>query len=132
MTELFITRRKLIELAAVLLAGAAINGRVMPEAGGTSTTLADVFGHEPEAARAIGLQYLREYPDEGTPEALVSAILDSAPDLPRPIEALTVSDLRTRLRRHFAQDFANGNTVSIEGWVLSRTEIRLCALWACS
>lgn len=130
MTDPTIGRRDFIELAAVLLAAASMNDLAPPEPGCPATTLASVFGHVPGAAREIGSRYLQECPDQRNPETLVTRILDSDPDLPRRVEALRVSDLRARFRRRFAADFATGNTVQIEGWVLSRTESRLCALWA--
>jgi hypothetical protein len=37
-------------------------------------------------------------------------------------------DLLAFFRERFAEDFGRGNTVMIGGWVLSRTEARLCAL----
>jgi hypothetical protein len=36
------------------------------------------------------------------------------------------------LRARCRQDFARGDTVLIDGWVLARTECRLCALVALS
>ena len=39
-------------------------------------------------------------------------------------------DLRRRLASCVAADFAGGDVVEVEGWVLARTEVRLAALAA--
>jgi hypothetical protein len=36
-------------------------------------------------------------------------------------------DLRVLLVRRSMQDFAEGRTVELDGWILARTEARLCA-----
>ena len=69
----------------------------------------------PDAARAIGAAYLRAYPQEA-----------------RVVRSLRIAangreDVATRVRA----DFAGGDVVMVEGWMLSRTEARLCAL-ACA
>ncbi len=38
--------------------------------------------------------------------------------------------LRTRIRTQIATDFSNGDTVKVGGWILSRTETRVWALYA--
>jgi hypothetical protein len=38
--------------------------------------------------------------------------------------------LCAEIKRRFAKDFADGRTVMLDGWVVSRTEARLCALLA--
>jgi hypothetical protein len=68
---------------------------------------------DPAAARAIGKAFLRDYPGEADAAHLAAR-------LPR----------RHRLHMAISADFAAGKTVMVEGWVLSRTEARLCALVA--
>jgi hypothetical protein len=63
---------------------------------------------------ALGRAYLRRYPDEASQGRLAG---------------LVPSDPVLRARRVRA-DFAAGRVVSLDGWVLSRTECRYCALHA--
>jgi hypothetical protein len=85
---------------------------------------------DPAGARCIGQLYLRQAPAEQDPAHLASLILSSLQ---------LSSDNPLRLRRRALSklfsvgvraDFAAGRTVILDGWVLSRTEARVCALWA--
>jgi len=76
------------------------------------------FGHR-ASARAIGERYLRTGPDAG---ALRAARL-----LLRP-----AANRNQRIRARIAADFAAGDVVILDGWVLAATEARLCALAALS
>jgi hypothetical protein len=125
-------RRDFIELATVLVAAASVGVRPDRDPAGSTSGLARVFGHAPAAARAIGQRYLRDFPEENDAGALVGRILEGVPDLPREVDASEAADLRARFRRRFAADFESGDTVQLDGWILSRTEARLCALCAVS
>jgi hypothetical protein len=75
----------------------------------------------PDAAARIGAWYLRLHPQEGSPSFLRAAT--------------GVGDRTGRIaRRRFASlvsgDFARGDTVVAGGWILARSECRLCALVA--
>jgi hypothetical protein len=77
--------------------------------------LQKLFGDEAQIQK-IGLAYLAACPDEnkpGTLQKLCVGVEDSS---------LAASAIR--------QDFENGNVVTVEGWVLSRTEARHCALFS--
>jgi hypothetical protein len=39
-------------------------------------------------------------------------------------------ELRQRSRATITSDFTDANTLAVQGWILSRTELRLCALAA--
>ena len=78
-------------------------------------------------ARALGRAYFTIQPEEANEEALVrllSADLD--------VSALGMDDaeLRRVSREQMRRDFEEGKTVLVRGWVLSRTELRLCGLAA--
>jgi hypothetical protein len=66
---------------------------------------------DPAAARAIGAAYLRAYPND------VLRGVHGAARLPRPEIAARVRD-----------DFATGRVAMVNGWMLSQTEARLCAM----
>lgn len=74
-------------------------------------------------AAVVGRAYLAQYATEAD-AGLLRRRLVSLTAEPRRLRAA----IGERIRR----DFAEGDTVRIEGWVLSRTEARLCALCALS
>ena len=65
---------------------------------------------------ALGQAYLRRYPEEASQSRLAGLV---------PADPVA----RTRQVR---ADFAVGQVVTLDGWVLSRTECRYCALHALS
>jgi len=69
---------------------------------------------------SLGINYLWHAPDEKSERKLVSRIMGE----------LNMEDnkLRDRLTEKIKQDFKTGNTVIIDGWLLSVTEARQCAL----
>ncbi len=79
-------------------------------------------------AQALGRAYLRLHPEEAAPEPLVEQLLPGAGRGSESLRRLTTSDLREAARRQRERDFARGDTVVIDGWILARTEARLCAL----
>lgn len=84
---------------------------------------------DPIGARCIGQIYLGQASAENDPTHLASLILSSL--------RLTSQDSlrfqRGALSKLFGAavraDFAAGRTVVLNGWILSRTEARVCALW---
>lgn len=85
---------------------------------------------DPESARAIGGLYLRQHPGEADPTILTRHLLSSLELDAGRIGAESDARLRDRLRFLMRADFAEGRTARVDGWILSRTEARLCALWA--
>jgi hypothetical protein len=84
---------------------------------------------DPASATAVGRVYLDSVPGEADPRILVSRV--SASLGPR---GGTVDDdeLRRLLARRIARDFEDERISTVQGWVLSVTELRLCALCALS
>lgn len=76
----------------------------------------------PGSAIAIGRRYLKRYPDDTASRALASDL--------RRVGAGDPEAARRALRARVRQDFARGDTVMIEGWVLARSECRACAALA--
>jgi hypothetical protein len=78
---------------------------------------------EPGAPRTIGHEYLHAFPRERSRAFLQRAITGGAPlhDTPQ---------LRTLLVRKREHDFLIGDVAIVDGWILSRTEARACALLA--
>lgn len=81
---------------------------------------------DPAGARDIGRAYLQQVPSEANGRQLVSLIAER---YPRGMAAqVHVDEVREYLSNLAREDFAHGRTVELNGWVLSRTEARLCAL----
>jgi hypothetical protein len=80
-----------------------------------------------DSAVAVGRAYLRRHPgdrDQKRVQHLLSAALGGHP------EALAPVVLRARVRDRIRQDFAESRIAIVDGWILSVTEARLCALVA--
>lgn len=80
--------------------------------------LARLLGWPADSARAVGRAYLATAPAEA---ALAAEALGPL---------LAARPLWPVLRRRIGEDFTSGDTVMVDGWVLARTEARLCALCA--
>ncbi len=81
----------------------------------------------PAAARAVGRAYLREYPDDADAARLTAeraALLCGGRIASTPERTIWV---KRRIASHMKRDFCSGNTVAVQGWILSRTEARLYA-----
>jgi len=72
------------------------------------------------SARQVGQAYLQQAPGEADRERLTAELIARFNDDPSR-EALTAC---------CRADLADGRTVTVNGWVLSQTEVRLCALAA--
>lgn len=82
-----------------------------------------------ESARLIGQRYLELTPSEANPERLMALICHSDENYTR-LELADNEQLRAMLQDQQRADFALGRTITIDGWVLSETEVRLCAVAA--
>lgn len=78
------------------------------------------------ASRAVvGRAYLEVYPDEASVARLVELIGVPADELASATDGTAALPW---FRQRIAEDFRTGRTVLVRGWVLSRTEARVCAL----
>lgn len=75
--------------------------------------------------RAIGKRYVALVKAERDPAALRDAIRGS-----RPLSARIFGAPSPALSDLVREDFADGRTVVIDGWILSLTEARQCALFS--
>ena len=78
---------------------------------------------DPSGAARIGRVYLAGQPEEARRELLARRLCDALGEGPR-------STLRERMARCARRDFTRGDTVQLSGWLVSRSEARLCALAA--
>jgi len=97
-----------------------------------STRLRRVLQCNASSARAVGACYLKQAGVRGDPELLSRRFLVEDLGIPAPIDSMTDAALREITRLRISADFACGNTIMVDGWILSRTEARLCAIVALS
>lgn len=90
--------------------------------------LVKLYAHDLQAARTIGRCYLRKTQNEANADLLAEMIVKGDPTLRRRFHALSTDQLIKILRKRIGRDFESDNIVHVDGWVLSRTEARLCAL----
>jgi hypothetical protein len=120
-------RRRLLIAAAGIGVSAAVGPRVLGlmleqlVAADVAQVLRGLVIHR-ESAIQLGLAYLRAHPDEYGATELTALILGGR-GVPRGGEAASVS---ARMRA----DFEARRVVTVDGWILSRTEARLYALCA--
>lgn len=74
------------------------------------------------SVRRLGQAYLRQRPEEASRALLLR-------ELRRDLDHIdSADDLKKGFRVRISDDFAAGRTIMLDGWVLSVTECRLCAL----
>jgi len=122
-------RRQFIGLSACLAAVIAI-----PILDGCATGNNDVAVSEPllllhtinaNSIRETGRAYMKQFPDENTEEKLRKLLLDNDAPLSSGAKAIhKYFDAKT------VNDFNTGQIVIVNGWILSLTEARQCALFA--
>jgi hypothetical protein len=128
MTDVDLTRRRLL-IAAAGLGAAVVAGPIAMwpvverfAASDPAALLRGLVTHR-GAAVALGRSYLEANPTEA-----------HRADLVRNLVGARVPASTSRASREVASriraDYRAGRTVVVEGWVLSRTEARLCALIA--
>ena len=83
---------------------------------------------ERESAIALGRFYLGLRPEEASREVLLSRLGLSEPDVSELTRDAVRTEVHARLARRHRDDFRRSRVVTVDGWVLSETELRLCAL----
>ena len=89
------------------------------------SALNDVF-HKKSSAAAIGKEYLATMGVTADVEMMTESVaraLSLSPD-----GAISIESARALLKRRVREDFRSGNTVSLQGWVVSLTEAQVCAI----
>lgn len=93
------------------------------------TKFGALFSGKEAAASQLGKTCLRSMGQESKREMVLKALLSSlSPPERISLEKGSVEEVRTLFRGRIHRDFEEGRTVSVEGWVLSQTELRLFKL----
>lgn len=82
------------------------------------------------SARLVGLAYLRLAPEETNREVLCIKLLRALTLTDRTLRTADIAGLRRRVSSVVRRDFQQEQIVELDGWIISRTEARLCALAA--
>lgn len=88
--------------------------------------------HCPESAKVIGLEYLRTTPEEAHKAVLLELICRRSASNQSRLLKSDDPTMRRVLQKWIRKDFELGRTVFVNGWMLSQTEARLCAVTALS
>ena len=108
--------------------GAALAALAVPDAARAALLHPDGL----DTHRLIGDWYLDRYPAERDVSVLAKALSAAIPGFSRSGAQADPQRLKAAIRAARADDFARDDVVSIGGWLLARTECRLCALAALS
>jgi len=121
------TRRRLLMQALALLPLSACVSSV-DRALGTNTVRGWALSlfPNPQAAKTFGRLYLQRWPEEESASWLAHVLLDT--QLSRQVNRASEDRLRQRIRSACARDFCTDDLVTLNGWVVTRTEARLLAL----
>jgi hypothetical protein len=84
----------------------------------------------PESARPIGQIYRDGLPTENDTHTITQMVLASLSLDEAGLAGEHNLSLHARFVSAVRADFADERTSNISGWILSRTEAQLCALWA--
>jgi hypothetical protein len=98
---------------------------------GSTDELATRLGsllYDRAAARRLGSLYVRQVPAEDDPHTLARLAIGA--QQANDVDSIDLDglSLRRRIDAQVRGDFVSGNTIRVDGWILSRTEARLCAL----
>jgi hypothetical protein len=85
-------------------------------------SLAEIW--DMDTMNTIGLNYMLKVPKENRERILVKRLMGKSDR--------EATNLATTLEQQIHKDFISGNTVMVDGWILSVTEARQCALFSLS
>jgi hypothetical protein len=120
------TRRTVLGLWAFAAPAAALGLSACGRVEDLPTRLSKFFADD-ESAKALGALVVAAPSFERDAERLVDAIVGSERAV---LATASTADLRKRLRERHDADVREGRFTLVDGWLLSVTEARLCALRA--
>lgn len=128
MKHLKMKRRGVLLGIAATFALGSLPGINWLRRGNAPKTLAEAMFSDIETARMIGVRYLAQTAHECDAAVLAAELPAGCAVAPTSRQAF--DDIRQTIDAQRQRDFATGDTVIIDGWILARTEARLCALTA--
>lgn len=124
-----VSRRRLLGIiACVAAAGNSVLAvSIEDEEDGAKRRLMALISDR-QSAHAVGRSYLRKHPDECESDRLLALIRQAVALSDDEIAQSPKLRLRERFRSAFVRDFEHRRVTSVNGWTVSLTEARLCAL----
>lgn len=111
-------------VGAVGLGGLVVGAGCKDDPAGAPGDLVGALACQGRGAAELGEIYLKGHPEERDADRLVSLLLPDAP------AKLKRSEAMRRLKEASAREYAADEIVTLDGWMLSRTEARVLALAA--
>lgn len=93
----------------------------------TAANLARMLKNRTSVIR-VGAAYLGTAPEAADPSIVIERMRRHGDALVRALETSSPRQVRRLVARDVREDFAQGRIVKVDGWLLSLTEARLCAL----
>ena len=112
--------------ASLPFVGSAVPADIVAQA---ENALLAVF-RDSSSTTQIGNAVLALAPEMRNSIQLLSEVLRDLHLDPESVRLLTMTEIAKRLAQRVRDDFATRNTVMLDGWLVSLTEMRLCALAA--
>ena len=122
-------RRDFLQLSAY--AGLALGIPFLPGCKGSPANMAIIeapfLSHifDKKTIMETGKDYIRQFPKENTKGILEEQLLANSPITP----STPAAEVHSYFDKKTVDDFKHNNTVVVDGWVLSRTEAKQCALF---
>ena len=114
-----LSRRSLLSTLLALASIAAAPNRANVAA--KSMVVDDVKGWLAGEALLVGQRYLQLQSAEASLDVLADLLLER-------LQSAALSDMQHDFSLAVQEDFERGDVVNLDGWMLSSTEVRLCAL----
>lgn len=83
---------------------------------------------EMKSPKVIGAEYLRSFPGQVDSKVLLARICSSCEGGARSLTQMDARALREWIHERQRKDFEEGRIIKLQGWILSATEVQLCAL----
>jgi hypothetical protein len=119
------TRRGMMQMAGIWIAAGALAGSEAADA--APRALLRLVGDR-HSAETVGRAYLAGHAASQGIGDLCAAIMSSLQLDDAALRNLDRKTLQRLFRYRVQQEFAKGNVVSVQGWILSRVEAQVCAL----
>jgi hypothetical protein len=81
-----------------------------------------------DSARVIGRAYLQKYAEGADCDVVLDQLVRDIAGFGGSVAPAGDKELKAAVEARIRQDFADDRVVKLEGWILSGTEARLCAL----
>lgn len=91
------------------------------------TTLSNIYNKE--TIISVGKAYLKMFPDEKNKNELETQLM-KAFNVKRSVNQLNIKQFLEIIDDQIKVDFEENNIVIVDGWVLSKTEVRQCAYFS--